>query len=205
MPHLSWLHLPAQAGQSGSPRRPALGVEQLEDRAVPTVVFRPKFGPESLSASPPFNVLDSPTVYFIFWGSSWAPGQPGAATEQALLADAVKVIQSPYLSGLQEYGSDGRAAYGGAWVDASSEPPAGFAPGALDVSSNFAAVQGEIQRAIDTPGSSIPAPGSPASLRQAPVYVVVTDPAHSAGDQGGWNTAGAYVPPGPRPRPSRST
>jgi hypothetical protein len=197
MPHPSRPRSRAPAGHNGPHRRSALGVEQLEDRVVPTVVFRPKFGPESLSASPPFDVLDSPKVYFVFWGSSWAPGQPGAATEQSLLADAIKVIQGPYLSGLQEYGSNGRAAYGGAWIDASSEPPAGFDPGELDVPSNFAAVQGEIERAIDTPGSPIPAPGSPASLRQAPIYVVVADPPHSSGDQGGWNTPGTYLPPGP--------
>jgi hypothetical protein len=167
---------------------------------VPTVVFRPKFGPESLSGSPPFQVLDSPTVYFIFWGSSWAAGQPGAQTEQTLLGDAIKVVQGPYPSGLQEYGSDGRATYGGSWVDASSDPPAGFDPGALDEPSNFAAVQAEVQKAIDTPNSHIPAPGNPPSLTRSPVYVVVTDRAHSAGDQGGWNTPGTYFTPGPSPR-----
>ena len=178
-------------------RHRTLAVEHLEDRTVPTVVFQPLFGPESLTASPPFTVLNSPTVYLIFWGSSWAPGQSGAQTEQTLLNDAVKVLQSPYLSGLQEYGSDGRATYGGSWVDSSSNPPPGFDPGALDVPSNWSAVQAEIARAIAASGSPIPAPGSPSAPTGSPVYVVITDPDHSSGDQGGWNAPGSYAPPGP--------
>jgi hypothetical protein len=56
------------------PKRPArLGIEALEDRTVPTIVFNPVFGSETYFGghTSNFTVLNSPKVYLIFWGSYW--------------------------------------------------------------------------------------------------------------------------------------
>jgi hypothetical protein len=101
-------------------------LEQLEDRVVPTVVFDPQFPKEAVSAAP-YTVINNPTIYLIFWGTNWAPGQPlgpGAVTQ--LTKDATAVIGSPYFGGLTEYGNIGNVTLGGAWTDSSSNPPAGF-------------------------------------------------------------------------------
>jgi plastocyanin len=111
-----------------SSRRPAVlrpWLEQLEDRTVPTIVFNPQFGADTIEYLPTgqtllspmpagsnLNVLNNPQVYLIFWGPSWNQTAPSAAdiaqgrTNNAgkLAADAAAIISSNYLSGLQEYG-----------------------------------------------------------------------------------------------------
>jgi hypothetical protein len=62
------------------------------------VVFDPQYK-ESLASSPPFTVLNNPTVYLIFWGTDWGSGKklgPSAVTE--LTNDATAVLNTFYFS-----------------------------------------------------------------------------------------------------------
>src|SRR5262249_23142577 len=113
---------PASARQRRNSR---LHLEALEDRTVPTVVFNSAFGGDTIVwganwwgqsvgqtvTSPITNnpgALNDPTVYLIFWGKSWTQ-----ATASKYANDAQTILQSNYLSGLKDYGSDGIATYGG--------------------------------------------------------------------------------------------
>jgi hypothetical protein len=194
-----WLRLPCK-GSSRARRpekaRPRLGLEQLEDRTVPTIVFGPRFGAETLV--PPtgggthYTTLSSPTVYLIFWGSYWST-TAGIENANTLGQNVARtILGSTYLSGLTEYGSNGRAVFGAQWIDprsAASDPPAGFNAG--DPAS-ATTVQNEIVHAIDDPTSPIFAPAFHTAITSSPIYVVVTDPNH-AGSSGGYNVPGTYT------------
>ena len=178
--------------------RPELGV--LEERVVQTVVFTPVFGSQALqpSSNPngQYTVLNHPTVELIFWGAPdpvntpktptvnyWSTTQ-GQAAANKFISDAKSILGGPYLSGLIDYGSDGKADWGGSWIDPTNTPPAGYDPGS---SSAVSVIQQEIKTAITTPGSGIPAP----STANSTIYVVVTSPSSSK-TNGGYNSAGTY-------------
>ena len=155
-------------------RRNSLSLlEQLEQREVLTVVFEPVFGAETIfwrannTAGHPANqvvtgpitnptALNNPTVYFIFWGTTWANSAP------ELASDAKTIIQSPFLSGLKQYGSSGTATYGGYTIDDSADPTA-----------SATARDQEIQKIVPTMTSW--AKPKDASALDSPVYVVVFD------------------------------
>jgi hypothetical protein len=121
------------AGRQGQRSRPfgrrcPLLLERLEDRTVPTVVFDSPLGGDTLSwegsgqviTGPIGNnpgALKDPLVYIIFWGQTWT--QSLAAR---FAGDAQALIQSPYFSGLTDYGSDGKATFGGYAIDSSAAP-----------------------------------------------------------------------------------
>ena len=193
---------------AGPPRaRPARGfrrhggppLEQLEDRTVPTVVFYSPFGGDSIywvpgntAGQPDNQIVTSPisnnpaalnalTVYLIFWGKSWTN-----QTAQKYASDAQAIIASDYLSGLQDYGSDGLANYGDYTIDNSKADPNNRDP--------------EIQKILDSqetfwtkPTGVAPNPtgsnwGEP-GYHQSPIYVVVCD----NGPGGGGNGGGLYT------------
>jgi hypothetical protein len=175
-------------------------VESLEDRTVPTIVFKPHFKidpttgtTEALNPSPSGNFNDysmpnSPNVYLIFYGQNWT-----TQAENTIISGVQAILNGPFLSGLSEYSAygsgGGPASYGNFWTD-SIAPPAGFDP---TKSANAATVQGEIQRAIDQSGGAIADPGIfTSSRRDAPIYVVVTDPQDSP-NGAGWNGSGTYT------------
>jgi hypothetical protein len=164
-----------------SARRP-LVLEPLEARLVPTVVFDPQFSKETVPAGP-YTVLNSPTVYLIFWGTGWGSGNlPGPSAVNTLTTDARAVLSSAYFGGLSEYGNVGTPVFGGAWTDSTSDPPAGFnvgTPGALT------ADQGEIATAITNNPSWSPL------LTQVPIYVVIP-----VGGSSGINGQGTWILPG---------
>jgi hypothetical protein len=181
--------------------RPEVGT--LEERVVQTVLFNPVFGAESVipSSNPSglYTVLNHPAVDVIFWGAAVPVASPlgssvtmvnywstakGQAEAAAFTNDVKTILNGPYLSGLTQYGSDGTAVWGGSWTDPATTPPAGMNPGD---SRNAMTIQQEIQHAIDTPGSGIPAPGS-----ASPIYVVVTSPNSSGTNNGGFNFPGTY-------------
>jgi hypothetical protein len=180
-----------------SGRKPAvrcqLLLEQLEDRLVPTVVFIPNFAHETIANNGPYTVLNSPKVDLIFWGTYWGTA-PGVQDALNLSNEAQNILNSPYYSGLTEYGADGKVNIGNVFTDASSNPPSGYDPGALNVPANFTAAQAEVQFVLDNPQlSSLPirGPGTSGDITQSPIYVVVSDAAHSK-TTGGYNTAAAY-------------
>jgi hypothetical protein len=158
-----------------SQRRPSLHLEGLEERTVPTVVFTPQFGAESLAGNSSNNALQSPPTEFIFWGSYWSTS-PGSQYQSALLGAAQNVINSPYLVGLEQYGGDGKSIFRASWTD-SSDPPVGFQPS--DVSN-------EINKAIADPNSPIDVPNS-----GSPIYVVVTPPTKGLAGGAGYNQGGS--------------
>lgn len=144
------------------------GLEVLEGREVPTVVFQPKFNAETLvSSNPPAgslnSALNSPPVYMIFLGTYWNTTQ-GSLDRQIMTADVQTILNSPYLSGLTEYGSDGRAVWGGSYTLGTSDPVFQMTEWTK---------RSVIDGVIDTPISGIPAPTATA---RPPIYVVVTPP-----------------------------
>jgi hypothetical protein len=177
--------------------RPLLDV--LEDRTVPTVLFNPFFGaetiywePDNIAGHPDNEVvtgaitdnpaaLNNPTVYLIFWGPSWTN-----TNASRLAQDAQTILGSQYLSGLRQYGSDGRATFGGWAIDntASQQGPV--------------AATAEIQKLLPNlpwlkPTDPAPPEGDPVwpGAKNAPIYVVIADQGG-----GGGNGPDRYTPPG---------
>ncbi len=168
-------------GGSGSAKkarpRPGvrLGVECLEERAVPAVLFEPHFGAESRvyfnpSTGYAYNgpVLHSTPVYLIFEGSYWQ--SPTGVTAQNVIDSANAVLGSRYFSGLTGYGSDGSARLAGTFVDNRLSIASQFflnpTPHYQDVFKT-ASLESSINRLVG---------GRPPSPASAPVYVVVTPP-----------------------------
>jgi hypothetical protein len=171
-------------------------VEQLEERAVPTVTYTPVFGAETLKPTPKgdfnFTTISSAHVDLIFWGSFWNASQANTQLANTLAQDAQTILQSAYLSGLTRYGSDGVAFFTTSVIDSGYDPPMAFNAGTSS-SSSKAAIMAEIANAIEN--LNIPGPAANATQATAPIYVVVTDPNH-AGTNGGFNIPGTYTPAG---------
>jgi hypothetical protein len=163
--------------QPKGPPKAALQIEALEERAVPTIAFTPHFGAESTSGTTNFS-LQSPTVNFVFSGSYWSTAQ-GQQDEAGLLSSAKAIMSGPYLSGLTQYGSDGKALFGQAWNDS----------GTVASNPSATALQTFLQSSITNHNA---APGSHDS-HHLPIFVVVSDPSSSAGSNSGWNAPGNYV------------
>jgi hypothetical protein len=178
-------------------RRQRPGLESLEDRAVPTVAFTPNFagttqvaGPNSTIQQDDAASLQSPPVVLIFTGNYWQTNQ-GQQDQQTLTNDVQSILNGPYLSRLAQYGSDGKATFGGSWQD--STAPAltgGSTPSGNDL---LTFVQNEIK---SHPNLIPPTAGG----QQAPLFVIVNDPQDSAPGPGVWGyndtdgiTHSAYV------------
>jgi hypothetical protein len=101
-------------------RNACLQVEPLEDRIVPTIVFTPIFGPETVAGSKN-DGLQNPDVIYIFSGNYWNTAQ-GQQDETALLNSAKSIMSGPYLRGLTQYGSDGKANFWTSWNDTNTVP-----------------------------------------------------------------------------------
>jgi hypothetical protein len=109
--------------------RPTL--ETLEDRLVPTVVFRPQFGVEKMEHGNGAH-LNSPTVNFIFWGGGWGAGNNWVQQALPLTSAANNIFTSDYLSRLNQYGSDGHAILGKATWDNSDPVSTQFDDGTIN-------------------------------------------------------------------------
>jgi hypothetical protein len=195
MARSSWLRALTRRDHHGAPQRPVrrrraapLALEPLEDRRLPTVVFTPAFGAETLQKTPNndynFQTLSSPTVELIFWGKYWGQHKNQVSS---LTTEALFTLASPYLKGLTEYGSTGGAAFGNWWIDTSSNSNSN--------GNSNSAIQTEIANAINKSNGTIAAPPSGATQLTAPIYVVIGDPNNSPGN-GGFNVNGTYTPSG---------
>jgi hypothetical protein len=162
-------------------RRTWLALEALEDRSVPTVVFTPRFGPETVTGSN--DGMQNPSVNLIFSGPYWNTPQ-GQLDEKALINSTKSILSGPYLSGLTQYGSDGRATFGQSWND-SATVASNPSPAALYVF---------LQNSMTWHTSAWP---GFSDWQHAPIYVVVSDPQSSAGFNGGWNAQGEFWVPNP--------
>jgi hypothetical protein len=162
------------------PRR--LGLEVLESRTVPTILFTPHFTgtveyapSDTTIAQEQADSLSSPSVVFVFTGSYWQTTQ--GQNDQAHLSLSMQtILNSGYLAALDQYGSDGKAYYYGSWQDNNTPTLAGATP---DDSGLQAYVQAEIS---SHPGAA------PAGSNV--IYVVVNTPQVSAQDGAthGYNT-----------------
>ncbi|MBV9123666.1 MAG: hypothetical protein JO112_09945 [Planctomycetes bacterium] len=150
----------ASMGRVCRPINPSglLNLEQLEDRLVPTIVFNPYWGPEQLVAGSQSHAVRSPSVDLLFWGSYWGTNQ-GKTDEQRVALSVNSLVNSPYLTGLTEYGSDGKATIGKIRFDYSDPTISGFDWGISD-----AQVQAEIDAKIYNPTD------------QKPIYILITAP-----------------------------
>ncbi len=166
---------PRDARLARAPHKARMALETLEDRSVPTVVFVPHFGPQTVQGSN--DGMQNPNVYLIFSGSYWSTSQ-GQANETTLTASAQNILSGPYLSGLRQYGSDGRATFANSWTEAGTVP----SQPSIDDMQTF--LQGTISAHGAAPGFN--------DAQHAPIYVVVSDPASSAQYNGGWNAPGTY-------------
>jgi hypothetical protein len=121
--------------------------------------------------------LNSPKVYFIFLGPNWIQnGKPSPAVS-SMTADAKAILNSQYLSGLKQYGSDGIATYGDFTIDTTFDP---------SINPTFNPVCVETDKILSDPNFSSwnPPPGGDA--RTSPIYVVV----RYGGGPGGSNDFG---------------
>jgi hypothetical protein len=157
--------------------RPAL--EALEDRAVPTVAFTPHFLGTTLAppsgttlAQEEAGSLKSPPVVLIFAGSDWTTTQ-GLTNERAVLLSVGAILGSPYLSALDQYGSDGKAVFFSFWQDNSTPTLTGNTPSDTDLRTY---VKNEIANQKKNNPSLVP--GSTA------IYFVISDPKDSTTSSG---------------------
>ena len=96
------------------------------------------------------------------------------------MSSAKAIMSGPFLSGLTQYGSDGTALFGRAWNDATT-----VATNPLSTARYKTSYSG--RSPTKTP------PRAPTIGSTAPIFVVVSDPASSAGSNSGWNAPGNYV------------
>jgi hypothetical protein len=169
--------------------RAYLDIESLEQRDVPTVAFTPHFsGVTEVAPNSKTTIqqahsqsLRSPKVVFIFTGKYWTTTQ--GQKDEATLSDSMKsILSGPYLSGLQQYGSDGQAKYFATWLDTGSTPTltGGTAP-------NQSGLSSFVTKEINNHKGALP----PGTGQNAPLYIVVNDPADSG------TVAGTYGYNGP--------
>ena len=167
-------HVCSFAGRTKSRRQPRKNgrppqLESLEDRMVPTILFKPQFGDEQLQhllGSPVLN--NDPPIYLLFWGgaefSDGQGGQNGQATKFTQAAQ--NLFLGTYLGALAHYDASlGNAHIVGQWVDP-SEPGPGFS---IDDLCH------EVSNAFDQVGL----PKDDAVPGKKPLYVVVTSGAAS--------------------------
>jgi hypothetical protein len=143
---------------------------------VPTIMFMPHFGPETVFGSP--DGMQHPAVNLIFSGDYWSSTQ-GAEDQSAMVKAADTMLSGPYLSGLIQYGSDGTATLGSVWTDAATVPS----------NPSIIQLQSFLQSSITFHGA---APGSN-DWQHAPIYVVISDPSSVLHLIAGWNSPGTYV------------
>jgi hypothetical protein len=85
-------------------RRPEL--ECLEDRTVPTIIYKPVFGIETQSQGNGETGIQ-PQIYLTFWGQYWQ-GAVGASQVPLIQNAASQIISSQFPSLLSQYGADVR-------------------------------------------------------------------------------------------------
>ncbi len=134
-------------------------LEQLEDRCVPAIIFANQYGSEQLTHIND-NTLNSPPVYFLFWGSYWQTGN-GPQYQQQIINAAQTLFNTAYFSGQTQYKTDGTVTYGG-YDNHTSDPPSPFSTDDI---------VNTLHNDIDH--NMLP---DPSNMQHQPIYVVVTPP-----------------------------
>jgi hypothetical protein len=177
---------PSRRTRNTVDRSLGFGLDALEPRVVPTVVFSPLYGTEQTTDGNGWKVPNA-TIQLVFWGSYWNTTQ-GVTDEFRDITDATSLSSSGYFSGLQQYvgGVPHVSVASTAVVDTSSPGP----PGSVNDATMGADVTGELELAVFR--GPVPAPRSFGS--STPLYVVITPPTTVDTNDGGlsydvgWNT-----------------
>jgi hypothetical protein len=180
-------------GKSPRAKRPAprrgkvlLGVETLEMRDVPTVLFTPVFGAETIHGSLS-DGMQHPAVNLIFSGPTWSSSQ-GKQEEAAIIASVQAILNSPYLSGLTEYGSDGKANLGSVTTTSNTVTMTGSGN---STQATLSSVDGVIQAAFFN-GFALPGYND---WQHAPIEFVISDPTSTGNFSHGYNQQGQWFFP----------
>ncbi len=188
---MSWLR---KSSRRSSTSKAMLHLEALEERTVPTILIQPHWpgvilqphvagDQETAPQSVQDNVLRSELVVPIFSGPYW---RSHPADQQKLQGQIQTLLGGPYLSGLTQYGSDGKASFyvktpGAAPCIITDDTPLTLVSGARYPSD--ANLIGYIKNEMSTHADQVPP--TPARPSQAPwypnwpLYVVINDPADS--------------------------
>jgi hypothetical protein len=180
---------PRRSTRSRTARRP--GLEGLEDRTVPTVVFDPQFPAETATTPANTTTLVNTPIDLVFWGSYWQStlGQSQVAdlvSSASALFPQVTSTSSPtgFQSQLQQYGVQGNAFY---QTDIFLN-----SPGSGDFS-NTTFTNGQLTNTLETgnPNKSGTATNpNPTGATNSTLYVFVTPPGTT--DSSLSSTAGGY-------------
>lgn len=178
-------HQAARRRRSRSQAPQCESIEVLEDRRLLTVAISPAYGKETLMTKAPYTVMSSPAVHVIFWGPDWSNGKGTPTANQVddrpFQKEIKSILASTYLSGLTEYGGNGKVGTPDFTLD-NDRVPSDFYIGNDDP--GFAELSSLVQH------KKVADPGNPSSLLQAPIYAFVTDPNDQPSDAGGFNDWG---------------
>jgi hypothetical protein len=86
-------------------------LEPLEERTVPTILFKPVDGLET-TIDKGGNGMGSPTVYLLFWGDFWGTGA-GPYYESQVIDAAQNLLSTQYFSRLTQYRASSPLTFGG--------------------------------------------------------------------------------------------
>ncbi len=152
---------------------------------MPTVAFQSSWGYETIHGSVTDGMQDPPVV-LLFSGKSWTMTASGLQDMDTLKNAAAAIMSGPYLTGLTEYGSDGKATFAQCLSipDTVTIPKPGPKGQADDVKLNSL-----LDNAIDHEGAL--KPGN-TDWQHAPIYIVISDPSSSQGSNVGHNSMGHY-------------
>ena len=145
-------------------------------------------GPLAVGNNP--YALQSPTIYLVFWGQDWT--NAGTTTPIASIASTIAEVktmispQSGYLKTTTEYGSNGVANFGGAWIDNTVDSKTGqsanggTSPATTELgqiltgkrTNNLSVVSGSGALPLPTKTTS--------SINSPPIYVVVRNTTSTA-------------------------
>jgi hypothetical protein len=126
----------------------------------------------------------SPNVYPIFWGSWWVDNRTLA---NQITASFATIAQSGYLSGTEQYLTDGVANVMPAYIDYANDGnlPSQVCPGYNNPAST------EIENVLYNEASGIPTPDDDQNPN-TPIYVVITPPSVSCTTANGFNEPGFH-------------
>jgi hypothetical protein len=140
-----------------------LELECLENRIVPTIVYKPVFGPETTSQDGSEH-MQQPQVYLVFWGGYWV--SDGAGQVQSVINAASNVVTSTFPLITDQYGADGSGmSIAGVVFDSSTPTNGSFGGGDInDV----------VQNQIDN--NALPESDAFNGNDHSKMYVVITPP-----------------------------
>jgi hypothetical protein len=151
--------------------RPRLEVEAPEERLVPTAVVLPHYSGMKVTSSTSAHrqSLQSDQLVLIFAGNYWTT-QQGQIDQTTIANDVTTILGSPYLTGLEQYGSDGKASLFTTTDSSTGLQVVGNEP-------TSSALNGYVKGQLNA-NSALKPPAS-SNTQEKPLYFVINDPADS--------------------------